>query len=165
MANGRVSLSSGLKVSELKDKLAELGLSTQGNKDILRERLHSFLDAGSSNEQDIHVENPPNETTMVADDTEMDDEIAPSLRTASDTDGSLANSDDSEDFDIRTKLNSNCKDIELLKSNFERLKRSTDLPANSSQVEALENEKGFKNPAQGRRSRARLAQTGANMCS
>lgn len=78
---------------------------------------------------------------MVADDTEMDDEIAPSLRTASDTDGSLVtNSDDSEDFDIRTKLNSICKDIELLKSNFERLKRSTDLPANSSQVEALENE-------------------------
>ena len=66
MASGRVSLSSGLKVSELKDKLAELGLSTQGNKDILRERLHSFLDAGSSNEQDIHVENPPNETKMVA---------------------------------------------------------------------------------------------------
>ena len=80
---------------------------------------------------------------MVADDTEMDDEIAPSLRTASDTDGSLvSNSDDSEDLshDIRTKLNSICKDIELLKSNFERLKRSTDLPANSSQVEALENE-------------------------
>lgn len=41
---------------------------------------------------------------------------------------------------IRTKLNSICKDIELLKSNFERLNRSTDLPANSSQVEALENE-------------------------
>ena len=141
MASGRVSLSSGLKVAELKDKLAELGLSTQGNKDILRERLHSFLDAGSSNEQDIHVENLPNETKMVADDTEMDDEIAPSLRTASDTDGSLVSSSDySEDFDIRTKLNSICKDIELLKSNFERLKRSNDLPANSSQVEALENE-------------------------
>lgn len=78
---------------------------------------------------------------MVADDTEMDDEIAPSLRTASDTDGSLVfNSDDSEDLDIRTKLNSICKDIELLKSNFERLKRSTDLPANSSQVEASEND-------------------------
>lgn len=41
---------------------------------------------------------------------------------------------------MRTELNSICKDIELLKSNFERLKRSTDLPANSSQVEALENE-------------------------
>ena len=143
MASGRVSLSSGLNVSELKDKLTELGLSTQGNKDILRQRLHSFLEAGSSNEQDTHVENPPNETKMVADGTEMNDEIAPSLRTASDTDGSLvSNSDDYEDLshDIRTKLNSFCKDIEVLKSNFERLKRSTDLPANSSQVEALENE-------------------------
>lgn len=70
MTSGHVSISSGLKVSELKDKLAELGLSTQGNKDILRERLHSFLDAGSSNEQDIHVENPPNETKMVTDDTD-----------------------------------------------------------------------------------------------
>ena len=97
----------------------------------------------------------------------VDDEIAPSLRTASGTDGSLvSNSNDSEDFDIRTKLNSICKDFELLKSNFERLKRSTDLPANSSQVEALENENmALKNPAQGRRSRARLAQTSANMSS
>ena len=59
MASGRVSLSPGLKVSELKDKLAELGLSTQGNKDILRERLHSFFDAGSSNEQDIQQQNGP----------------------------------------------------------------------------------------------------------
>ena len=39
MAAGRDELSSGLKVFELKEKLAEFGLSTQGDKETLRERL------------------------------------------------------------------------------------------------------------------------------
>lgn len=54
-------LSAGLKVSELREKLAEFGLSTQGNKETLRERLASFLDAEGKKDLDILSENPPNE--------------------------------------------------------------------------------------------------------
>ena len=63
MATGRDDLSSGLKVSELREKLAEFGLSTQGNKEIPKERLASFLDAEGSKD-DFLIENPPNETEM-----------------------------------------------------------------------------------------------------
>ena len=64
MATGRDDLNSGLKVSELREKLAEFGLSTQGNKEIPKERLASFLDAEGSKDDDFLIENPPNETEM-----------------------------------------------------------------------------------------------------
>lgn len=64
MATGRDDLNSGLKVSELRGKLAEFGLSTQGNKEIPKERLASFLDAEGSKDDDFLIENPPNETEM-----------------------------------------------------------------------------------------------------
>lgn len=44
----RDELSSGLKVFQLREKLANFGLSTQGNKETLREGLASFLDADGS---------------------------------------------------------------------------------------------------------------------
>lgn len=53
MAAGLDELSSGLKVFELREKLAEFGLSTQGNKETLRERLASFLDAEGKKDHDI----------------------------------------------------------------------------------------------------------------
>ena len=53
---GRDDLSSGLKVSDLREKRAEFGLSTQGNKEILRERLAGFLDAEGSNDHDFLTE-------------------------------------------------------------------------------------------------------------
>ena len=138
MATGRVTSSTGLKVSELKGQLADLSLPTQGTKDILRDRLDNFLDAGCSREGDISVENPPNETAM-ADEITFPTEFTVSVdQFASDADGSLAiNSQDSEALNIRAKLSSICEDIELLKSNFESLKRATDLPTKSGQVEAL----------------------------
>ena len=45
-----------------------------------------------------------------------------------------------ETFDIKTKLNSVCDDIELLKLDFEALKRSTDLSTKPGPVKALERE-------------------------
>ena len=141
MATGRDDLNSGLKVSELREKLAELGLSTQGNKEILRERLASFLDAEGNKHDEFPIENPPNETGManlIASPTQV---TLPVKSFASSTDGSLvSNSQDSEDFNIKAKLNSVCEDIELLKLNFESLKRSTDLSTNSGLNEALKRE-------------------------
>ena len=141
MATGRDDLNSGLKVSELREKLAELGLSTQSNKEILRERLASFLDAEGNKHDDFPIENPPNETEManlIASPTKV---TLPVKSFASSTDGSLvSNSQDSEDFNIKAKLNSVCEDIELLKLNFESLKRSTDLSTNSGLNEAFKRE-------------------------
>ena len=57
MASGRADLSSGLKVSELREKLGELGLSTQGNKNILMERLAGFLDGEGNKVDDFLIEN------------------------------------------------------------------------------------------------------------
>ena len=51
-----------------------------------------------------------------------------------------SNSQDWEAFDVKAKLNSVCEGIELLKLNFESLKRSTDLSTKSGQIEALEKE-------------------------
>ena len=53
---GHDDLSSGLKVSDLRKKRAEFGLPSQGNKEILRERLASFLDAEGSNDHDFLTE-------------------------------------------------------------------------------------------------------------
>lgn len=141
MATGRVTSSTGLKVSELKGKLTNLGLSTQGTKDILKDRLDNFLDAESIREEYMSIENPPNETAMADEIASPAELTVPVDQFASDADGSLViNSQDSEAFNIRAKLSSVCEDIELLKSNFESLKRSTDLPAKSGQVEALKRE-------------------------
>ena len=136
MAAGRDELSSGLKVFELREKLAEFGLSTQGNKETLRERLASFLDAEGNKDHDTFSDDPPYETEMtnfIASSTQV---TIPVIDSASGTDGSQ----DLEAFDIKAKLNSVCEDIELLKLNFEALKRSTDLSTKSGSVEALERE-------------------------
>ena len=114
MAGGREELSSGLKVCELREKLAEFGLSTQGNKETLRERLASFLDAEGNKDHDILSEDSPNETEMpnfIASSTQV---TIPVNVSASGTDGSQ----DLEAFDIKAKLNSVCEDIEILKLSF-----------------------------------------------
>ena len=133
MAARRDELSSSLKVFDLREQLAEFGLSTQGNKETLRERLASFLDAEGNKDHDIFSDDPPNET-------EMTNFIAFSTQvtindSASGTDGSQ----DLEAFDIKAKLNSVCEDTELLKLNFEALIRSTDLSTKSGSVEEREN--------------------------
>ena len=113
MAAGRDKLSSGLKVFELREKLAEFGLSTQGNKETLRERLASFLDAEGNKDHDIFSDDPPNETEMtnfIASSTQV---TIPVNDSASGNEGSQ----DLEAFDIKAKLNSVCEDIELLTGN------------------------------------------------
>ena len=113
----------------------------EGNKEILRERLASFLDAEGSKDDDFLIENPPNETEMtnlIASSTQV---TVPVKSFASGTDGSLiSNSQDLEAFDIKAKLDSVCEDIKLLKLNFESFRRSTDLNTKSGPVEALERE-------------------------
>lgn len=113
----------------------------EGNKEILRERLASFLDAEGSKDDDFLIENPPNETEMtnlIASSTQV---TVPVKSFASGTDGSLvSNSQDLEAFDIKAKLNFVCEDIKLLKLNFESFRRSTDLNTKSGPVEALERE-------------------------
>ena len=117
IAAGRDELSSGLKVFELREKPAEFRLSTQGNKETLRERLASFFEGNK--DHDIFSDDPPNETEMtnfIASSTQV---TIPVNDSASGTEGSQ----DLEAFDIKAKLNSVCEDIELLKLNFEALKR------------------------------------------
>ena len=72
-------------------------------------------------------------TNFIASSTQV---TIPVNDSASGTDGSQ----DLEAFDIKAKLNSVCEDIELLKLNFEALKRSTDLSTKSGLVKALERE-------------------------
>jgi len=64
MATRRVDLSSKLKVSEQKGKLAEPALPTQDTKYILREQITSFLDAEENKEDYFSIKNPSNETEM-----------------------------------------------------------------------------------------------------
>ena len=77
-------------------------------------------------------------TNLIASSTQV---TVPVKGFASGTDGSLtSNSQDSEAFDIKAKLNSVCEDLELLKLNFESFKRSNDLSTKSGPIEALERE-------------------------
>ena len=57
MPTRRVDLSSMLKASEQKGKLAEPALPTQDTKYILREQLTSFLDAEENKEDYLSIKN------------------------------------------------------------------------------------------------------------
>ena len=57
MPTRRVDLSSMLKASEQKGKLAEPALPTQDTKYILREQLTSFLDAEENKEDYFSIKN------------------------------------------------------------------------------------------------------------
>lgn len=75
--------------------------------------------------------------------SEMTNFIGSSIQVTVPVNGSTSGIDGSQDleaFDIKARLNSVWKDIELLKLNFEALKRSTDPSTKSGSVEALERE-------------------------
>ena len=100
MAAGRDELSSSLKVFELGEKHAEFSLSIQGNKELLRERLASFLDAEGNKDHDILSEDSLSETEMTNFATSSTQVTVPINVSASGTDGSQ----DLEAFDRKAKL-------------------------------------------------------------
>ena len=101
---------------------------------ILRERLARILDTEGNKDDDFPIENPPYENKLA-------NLIASPTQVASSTDGVLIfNSKDLEDFETKVKLNFVCVDIELLKLNFESLKRSIDLSTKCGKNRALKGE-------------------------
>jgi len=96
------------------------------------------LDTEGNKDDDFPIKNPPYENKMA-------NLIASPTPAASSTDGLLVfNSKDLEDFDIKAKLNFVCEDIELLKLNFESLKRSIDISTKCGKNKALKGENAVR---------------------
>lgn len=77
-------------VSELSEKFAEFGLSTQGSNETPRERLVNLLDADGNKDDYFLIENSPNETEMANLIDSPTQVSLPVKSFASGTDGSLA---------------------------------------------------------------------------